>query len=81
MPEKGHRSNRPEGEMTASWSGQDELQKIAGLIRVKSQGRGRLWRGGASPESRGQERPAPLLRLVPRICEAEASLGPDCGGL
>lgn len=83
VPEKGHRSNHPGGEMTASWSGQDELQKIAGLIRVKSQGRG--GRGGAggggSPESRGQERPAPLLRLVPRICEAEASLGPDCGGL
>lgn len=42
MPKKGHRSNHPGGEMTASCSGQDQLQKIAGLIRAKSQGKGRL---------------------------------------
>lgn len=47
--------------MTASWSGQDELQKIAGLIRVKSQGRG--GRGGA--RGGGPRRAAGRSGLLP----------------
>lgn len=36
--------------MTASCSGQDQLQKTAGLIRAKSQGRSRLQRGRGHPQ-------------------------------
>lgn len=86
MPKKGHRSVYPGKEMTASWSGQDQLQKIAGLIRV---GRGRLQRGRWHPQ-RDQDEQEVACRepsrgsrnwLEPRIWVDQASLQPDCAGL
>lgn len=51
-------TDHPGGEMTASWSSQDQLQKVGGLIRVKS--RAGVGRGGPrqSPRSNLDDREA-----------------------
>lgn len=64
--------------MTASWGGQDLLQKIAALIRAKSVGRVGGRGGGAAPENDREDQEAAQRR--PRVWE-KASMGPDCGGL
>lgn len=54
MPKKGERPNHFGGEINASCSGQDQLPQKVGLIRAKSQGKGRG--GGDIPRDQKSRR-------------------------